>query len=136
MERMEENKKRHKLRFAKLAPVGDAGGYPIASYSDIALDYVTAAAISDGMISAISNGRMKEPNLWNRLGFGKKGYYAVYLVIDNGTDYHWYRQDKGGYWSHKPGRTAVKNVDASGQLIINPASANHNYGRAKYMTKI
>ena len=103
---------------------GDVGGYPITSYSDINLDYVLQASISDG--------RIKQPNLWNKLGFGKNGYYEVYLVIDQGKDYHWYRQDKGGNWSHKPGITPVKNVDASGRFITNPARANHNYGGVNY----
>jgi len=71
---------------------GNAGEYPITSYSNINLEYVTQASIRDG--------RIKQPNLWNKLGFGKNGYYSVYLVIDQGNDYHWYRQDKGGNWSH------------------------------------
>ena len=99
-----------------LQPGGD-GGMPITNASDITLEYVTNAAISDG--------RVKQPNLWNKLGFGKNGYYEVYLVIDQGKDYHWYRQDKGGNWSHKPGITPVRNVDYSGRLITNPIRANH-----------
>lgn len=96
---------------------GDAGGHPITSYADINLDYVLQASISDG--------RVKQPNLWNKLGFGKKGYYSVYLVIDQGKDYHWYRQDKGGTWSHKPGITPVKNA---GYFIGTPFA---NYGNYK-----
>ena len=85
---------------------------------------------------ALADGRIKRPTLLNKLGFGKKGYYKVYLVF--GTyidhfghlthDYHWYRQDKKGQWSHKPGYTGkVKNVDASGSIIMNPVKANHHY---------
>jgi hypothetical protein len=85
--------------------------------------------------AAISDGRIKKPNFWNKLGFGKKGYYSVYLVagdfFDNGIfkyhDYHWYRQDKGGLWSHKPGGGPVRRVDASRHYIKNPARANHYY---------
>jgi len=61
----------------------------------------------------------------------KRGYSEVYLVIDNTDgvqDYHWYRQDKGGFWSQKHGSGLVTNVDGSGHLISNPAAANHNYG--------
>lgn len=76
-------------------------------------------SIADGKITGL-----KKPNFWNKLGFGRKGYYSVYLVVDNCIDYHWYRQDKGGYWSHKPGRTPVKNLDASGKMIKNPAKAD------------
>jgi hypothetical protein len=105
--------------FRGLQP-GNVGGYLITSYSDINLDYVLKESISDG--------RIKQPNFWNELGFGKNGYYSVYLVIDQGDDYHWYRQDKGGNWSHKPGITPVKNIDYSGRIITNPVRANHgNY---------
>ncbi len=103
---------------------GEAGGQPITSASDVNLDYVTNGAISDG--------RIKKPYLINKLGFGKRGYSSVYLVIDQGVDYHWYRQDKGGNWSHKPGITPVINVDASGRFITNPARANHHYPSVNY----
>ena len=96
---------------------GEEGGQPITTSADINLDYVTSAAISDGKI--------KNPTLLNKLGFGKKGYYSVYLVSADGVDYHWYRQDKGGMWSHKPGITPVVNVDSSGRAISNPVRANH-----------
>ena len=98
--------------------------YRITSYDDLTLDYVLNGAISDG--------RIRKPNFWNKLGFGKRGYYSVYLVIDEGVDYHWYRQDKGGNWSHKPGTTRVINFDASGRPISNPANANHIYPHAQY----
>ena len=35
------------------------------------------------------------------------GEYAVLLVVDPNNDYHWYRQDSDGTWSHKPGATKV-----------------------------
>ena len=81
---------------------------------------------------ALSDGRIKKPTLLNRLGFGKRGYYSVYLVIDEGVDYHWYRQDKGGKWSQKHGRSYVTNVDGKGRLISNPAWSNHNYSTSTY----
>ena len=92
------------------------GGLP---NSQLYLDEVYEASLSDG--------RIKKPTFLNKLGFGKKGYYPVYLVIDNEKDYHWYRQDKGGHWSHKPGEGKVTKYDASHKEIRNPAKANHNY---------
>ena len=91
---------------------------------DYTLDIVKSAALSDG--------RIKIPTLLNRLGFGKRGYYPVYLVIDEGKDYHWYRQDKGGLWSQKHGLLFVENFDGSHKIIYNPAKANHNYGNVNY----
>lgn len=69
----------------------------------------------------------------------KPGYreYKVALVIakPNGRfngDYHWYKQDSDGYWSHKPGSTNVTRADASGRSIINPKTANRKYSYADY----
>ena len=49
-----------------------------------------------------------------------KGSSKVALVVDPENDYHWYRQDKDGYWSHKPGGTKVTRKDASGHRIYRP----------------
>ena len=51
------------------------------------------------------------------------GTYKVALVSFSG-DYHWYRQDYDGYWSHKPGITPVKRTDNSGNLITNPKTCD------------
>jgi hypothetical protein len=42
------------------------------------------------------------------------------LVIDPGWDYHWYRHQRGGFWGHKPGSTAARNVDNNNVVIANP----------------
>lgn len=52
-----------------------------------------------------------------------EGSYKVALVSYSG-DYHWYRQDSDGYWSHKPGTTAVRRTDNSGNLIIDPETCD------------
>jgi hypothetical protein len=52
------------------------------------------------------------------------GYYLIALVVARNRDYHWYRQDDTGLWSHKPGHTQATNVDASGQLIYDPRDCN------------
>lgn len=57
----------------------------------------------------------------------KSGYYPVALVVDPGVDYHWYRLDNNGRWSHKPGNTPAKDIDASGNPITNPETANRDY---------
>ena len=60
------------------------------------------------------------------------GTYKVALVVDEGYDYHWYRQNADGTWSHKPGNTDVINFDASGNLIYDPETANRNYSYRNY----
>lgn len=56
-----------------------------------------------------------------------KGTSKIAVVVDPDEDYHFYRQDSNGYWSHKPGSLKVTNKDASGRLIYDPALANRNY---------
>lgn len=51
----------------------------------------------------------------------------IALVVDESEDYHFFRQDSNGYWSHKPGGRRVTNLDASGHRIWNPQLADYNY---------
>lgn len=46
------------------------------------------------------------------------------LVVDPGWDYHWYRLDDNGMWTHKPGATQATNLDNSGDPINNPETAD------------
>lgn len=57
-----------------------------------------------------------------------KGTSKVALVVDKGTDYHWYRQNPDSTWSHKDGSNPVKNFDALKRKIFNPKQASRNYG--------
>lgn len=50
----------------------------------------------------------------------KPGSYKVALVIDPNTDYHWYRQNSDGTWSHKPGGDFVRNFDYQNNIIVDP----------------
>lgn len=50
--------------------------------------------------------------------------HFVALVIWPDRDYHWYRLDKNAMWSHKPGQTAARNTDNSGNLISDPKSCD------------
>lgn len=70
-----------------------------------------------------------------KLGFGfiridadavcDPGFYKVAFVLDpNYPDYHWYRQNSDGSWSHKPGTTPVTKYDNDGKLIMNPEECN------------
>jgi len=58
------------------------------------------------------------------------GTYPVALVHGHDAtgdeDYHWYRQDDDGSWSHKPGHDPATNRDASGNPIHDPQSADRN----------
>ncbi len=50
------------------------------------------------------------------------------LVVWPGGDYHWYRHQIGGFWGHKPGKTAARNTDNSNVIISNPETCDRgNY---------
>jgi|GEM_PF-3333116 len=91
------------------AQPGRASG---AMYTSITDSEVSRGAISDGL----------EPTTaW---GVSSSGKTKIALVIWPGADFHWYRQDSDGLWSHKPGGTQATNVDSSGALITNPETAD------------
>lgn len=62
--------------------------------------------------------------------------YENYIKLENGTiyieipdtDYHWYRQNPDGTWSHKRGDSYATNLDASENIIYDPQICDRNYG--------
>jgi len=61
------------------------------------------------------------------------GLILVALALDltpGDQDYHWWRRNSDGYWSHKPGGGAATDKDASHNLIIDPLLCN----RGRYTT--
>ena len=73
---------------------------------------VTLAAIADGLA---------ETNIDKRC---KKCTHIVALVIAPNEDYHWYRLDDTGRWSHKMGPWPASDRDGSGNQINNPETAD------------
>ena len=55
------------------------------------------------------------------------GFSKIGAVVDEKNDYHYYRQDKNGWWSHKPGGRPVKNIDANDAKIYRPDLASREY---------
>jgi hypothetical protein len=83
-------------------------------YTAINCDQVSAGATSDGLTAC--------GGFADALAAGS-GWY-VGLVIWPGHDYHWYRQDACGCWSHKPGQTAARNTDNAGATISDPQACD------------
>jgi len=92
------------------AQPGKAAG---AMYSALTCASVRPAAIKDNLEDA--------PGANNKCP--DEGH-LVALVIAPGFDFHWFRKGVNRFWSHKPGSTAVTNVDNSGNLIPDPRTAN------------
>ena len=63
----------------------------------------------------------------NELEKAPAGMYKVALALAN-DDYHWYRQNPDGTWSHKQSTGQVSNVDSKDKPINNPKTADRgNY---------
>jgi hypothetical protein len=60
-----------------------------------------------------------------------QGTWKIAIAWDvEHQDFHFYRQNEDGTWSHKLPGEKVKNTDANGKLIYNPEIANRgNYGK-------
>jgi hypothetical protein len=56
-----------------------------------------------------------------------RGSSKIAMVVHPGEDYHFYRQDNDGWWSHKDGANKVKRYDAEDQPIWNPKTAARDY---------
>lgn len=93
------------------AQPGRAHGSPITSLS---CPNVQSSAAADGLTPSI--------DFSTPLSAGQGWYVA--LVVWPGVDYHWYRQDIGGCWSHKPGQTAARNTDNGGNSISDPRTCD------------
>jgi hypothetical protein len=55
------------------------------------------------------------------------GTSKIALAMHRGEDYHFWRQDSNGWWSHKDGANPVKTFDAEGMPIWNPKTAARDY---------
>ncbi|MEU7581672.1 hypothetical protein AB0B50_29190 [Streptomyces sp. NPDC041068] len=85
-------------------------------YKSITSAEMTRASLCDGM-----------HHRFDCFPDAEKPRYLVALVIAPGpgfVDFHWYRKHQEGFWGHKPGGTAARNIDNSGNVIYNPETAN------------
>ncbi|HEX2966820.1 MAG TPA: hypothetical protein VHO84_13595 [Syntrophorhabdaceae bacterium] len=81
-------------------------------HNDLSCSSISAAALADGLVTTGTHESCSG------------GKHKVALVVWPGEDYHWYRLDRNGKWSHKPGKHEVTNVDNSNQAIFNPEKAD------------
>ncbi len=61
-----------------------------------------------------------------------EGKWKIAIAIAPGQQYHFYRQDLDGTWSHKPGHNQATQLDASGNIITNPETADRKYKGVNY----
>lgn len=55
---------------------------------------------------------------------GKDDDTLIALVVSPDFDFHWYRRDDNGKWSHKMGPTPAATIDNSGKEITDPVQAD------------
>jgi hypothetical protein len=58
--------------------------------------------------------------------------YKGAIVVAPKRDYHYYRLNDEGYWTHKPGYKPSTQYDADHRLILDPERANRKYGDLDY----
>lgn len=88
----------------------------------------------DAMYTAVHNDFVKYNQIYNTNlifmsidKFAKcpeRTYKVALVACSDDWDYHWYRQDSDGYWSHKPGTDFVRRYDDSYDLIIDPSNCD------------
>ena len=108
-----------------LPPLTRAEYTPKNFISRILLDYPNAEYL--GNDHEIGYRNCKCVNNQNR--------HMVFLALDNtgpDIDYHFYRKNHNGYWTHKPGSSEVLHVDADNEYILNPYFINRKYKTYDY----
>ena len=96
------------------AQPGRASGQAIGSEGEVHL-----RCLQDGLVA--TNAYDPPPNGKTRIVA-----YTGMIFYENEWhwDYHFWRRDNNGMWSHKPGMSDATNLDHSGNSISNPETAN------------
>jgi hypothetical protein len=110
------------LNYCRRSQPGYAAGYPYLEKRDLTCPEVMKRTLAD-------NPNIRPSSFQQQCGMDS---YKGALVVAPGNDYHYYRLNDDGYWTHKPGYKPSTYYDASGKLITNPEQANRNYGRLNY----
>jgi hypothetical protein len=98
-------------RTETFAQPGRASGH---MYPEIAGAAVKGAAVFDDLVDT--------PAADNH--FPAAGHLVALVIAPPHVDFHWYRKDLNGKWSHKPGGTAATNLDSAGHEVIDPRTAS------------
>ena len=93
------------------AQPGRASGH---IYASVDCAVVSNAAISDGLRSVAEQ------------SCGNCSHLVAMVIWPDPVypDFHWYRRDADGMWSHKPGGTEASNVDNAGNPISDPRTCD------------
>jgi len=110
------------INYCRRSQPGYAAGYPAIKKRDLSCPEIMKRTLADNPVIRRTSYTQK----------CRSDEYKGALVVDPGNDYHYYRLNDEGYWSHKPGYKPSTHYDASGLLVTNPEKANRNYGKLNY----
>jgi hypothetical protein len=101
------------------AQPGMLSGFPRMSKKDYNCPEIESRTISDNPeIYKVKTNKIKcDPD-----------FYKGAMVVAPGRDYHYYRYNDDGIWTHKPGYKPSTKYDANNNLIIDPKWASRDYG--------
>lgn len=102
------------------AQPGTGSGHP---YQEITPEEMLRASEYDGLVQLNVSASDPPPEA------PEQPNCVVALVVAEDVDFHWYRLDDNGLWSHKPGSSRARNHDGNGNLISDPRkAANSPFG--------
>ena len=107
-----------KHKICRRAQPGYVSGFPLLKKSDYKCPTIMKRTLSDN------------PNIYKTRENSKcaPSYYKGALVVAPDRDYHYYRENDDGQWSHKPGYKPSSRLDSKNDIILNPRKAARDYG--------
>lgn len=107
-----------KNNICRRAQPGYAAGLPLLGKSDYKCSKMLARTLIDN------------PDIYKVDEYEKCAptHYKGALVVAPGRDYHYYRYNDDGAWTHKPGYKPSTTLDSDNNIIRNPRLANRDYG--------
>ena len=102
---------------------GYASGYPKLTPQDYNCNEIVKRTLADNPhIRVITEQEAKE------IGCNMDEYMGAVVVAPK-YDYHYYRMNDDGQWTHKPGYKPSTHLDADNNIIVNPKYANRKYSK-------
>lgn len=107
-----------KYKMCRRAQPGYASGFEILGRNDYKCPKITKRTLMD-------NPGIYKTSLKKKC---KPTHYKGALVVAPKRDYHYYRLNDDGLWTHKPGYKPSTTMDSNNNLIVNPEKAARDYG--------
>ena len=108
-----------KFNMCRRAQPGYFSGYPNLNTKDYKCPIIMERTLKD------NNNIYKVQSIKDKC---KPNYYKGALVVAPGRDYHYYRLNDDGFWSHKPGYKPSTIYDSNKNIITDPKLSARDYG--------